>query len=100
MTRLAVILALLAGTASAHDWYPVACCSGKDCAPLSASDYELTAEGYRIIASGEIIPYGTERMSPDGSVHRCSWQGKPGNRTIGMNYDKPCFWVPMMGASR
>lgn len=95
--RLLVIAALLATPAAAHDWYPASCCHDRDCYSLSPDEYEITGEGYRIVATGEIIAFGRERPSPDGLFHRCSWSGNRARPTIGMGspVQGPCFWAPV-----
>lgn len=62
--------------AGAHEapsgWrYPVSCCGLRDCAPLPANALEPTPDGWRIIATGEVIPYGQVRASGDNQNHRC-----------------------------
>ena len=59
--------------ARAHDWYPIECCGGKDCAPADTvvrrddGSYLVMAQGVSMI-----IPDGYHwRQSPDGQVHVC-----------------------------
>lgn len=91
-TALAVLI--ISGTARAHDapsgWsYPAACCSGIDCREVPADWVAVRANGYRIVITGEVIPYGDPRLhfSPDGRTHWCSVAGSIDGRTI-------CLFVP------
>ena len=107
MTRLAVIftvamiaaLMTLAHRAKAHDWYPIECCSGMDCAP--AEKVEILPTG--AIASMLVPPahaapsvmvvttkHGTaivpanfpHRASKDGRVHACMRLGANGSMRL------------------
>lgn len=76
-----VVLVWLIELARAHDapsgWtYPIACCSGFDCREEASIAVRETAEGYRIVSTGEVIPYQDRRVrdSPDGLWHAC-WRG-------------------------
>lgn len=95
--RAAVVSALLAvhlagvAPAFAHDWYPRDCCSGRDCYPVADSDVAWTAGGWLIKATGEVVPHEKARFAPDGRFHRCSVQGKIGERTL-------CLFVPGLGS--
>lgn len=94
---LAVGTAGAAQTASAHDWYPHDCCSGHDCYPVDAEEIEVLPNGWRIIRTGETVPFGQttkrpwERESMDGQFHRCSLGGDPDAETL-------CLFVPAMGS--
>lgn len=81
---LALTFAFAAGRASAHSWYDSACCSGMDCAPVSASTIRATADGWLIhLEVGDhpmvkrpitkLLPYGDwhVRKSKDGDFHAC-----------------------------
>lgn len=101
MTRLAAILAVLGAPALAHDWYPLACCSAQDCYPVSTSDIDVAAEGYRIRSTGEVIPYDRARITPaegGGMFHRCSSLGDPSKPTLGQTQSQLCFWAPEAGS--
>ena len=59
--------------AHAHEWYPIECCGGKDCAAADTvvrhddGSYLVTAHGMSVV-----IPEGYHwRPSPDGQVHVC-----------------------------
>lgn len=82
-----------AHTAVAGWAYPYACCSGIDCREVEASAVSETMEGYRINATGEIIPYLDKKVkpSPDGKWHWCSQGGKPTTATI-------CLFAPFGGS--
>ena len=97
MTRFAVILTVtmltvlmaLAHRAKAHDWYPVECCSGMDCAPVEKVEIK-PAEAFTanaLIPQAHAAPsamvvttkHGTaivpanfpRRESKDGQLHAC-----------------------------
>jgi hypothetical protein len=97
MIRPALAVLALAGPAAAHDWYPWACCSDKDCAPVAVpADLRATPQGWHIPASGETIPFEDPRIRltpPEGGgeFHRCSVAGDPAARTI-------CLFVPVTGS--
>lgn len=75
-----VSLAALAGAlaalpaALAHDWYPLECCSDKDCAPADTvvrrgdGSYLVTARGMSAVIPAD---YSKWRRSPDGRMHIC-----------------------------
>lgn len=96
--RAAVILliALIPGLASAHSFYPLECCSDRDCYPVPVERVKTVPGGW-LVEGGTFIAYGEARPSPDGRFHICRREdGKGGLITIP---GKPaCFWAPM-GAS-
>jgi hypothetical protein len=67
------VLAVLPA-AHAHDWYPIECCGGGDCAPADGvvrrddGSYLLKARGMSIIVPAD-YPYW--RRSPDERIHVC-----------------------------
>ena len=72
----AASIALLAPPvdAQAHDWYPLECCSDRDCAP--ADTVERRDDGSYLVTSrgmSAVIPadYTRWRRSPDGRIHVC-----------------------------
>lgn len=72
--------------------YPYSCCSDRDC-KQAQGDVKETANGYRIVATGEIVPYGDRRIkdSPDGMFHVCQQAG---------DFDKGrilCLFIPPRG---
>jgi hypothetical protein len=81
-------LATLLGSASAkaHEWYPLNCCSEKDCRALIEANGEIvseTAEGWRLW-DGRLVKRGMAKLSPDGKFHLCETR----SRSI------LCFFVP------
>lgn len=73
--------------------YPFSCCSTADCREVrSPGVVRESAEGYRIVQTGEVIPFGDKKIkdSPDGEFHWCSVQGKNDSDTI-------CLFVPPRG---
>ena len=67
-------LGVFAADSEAHDWYPLECCSGQDCAP--ADTVELRPDGSYFVTSrglSAVIPsdYALWRKSPDGRIHVC-----------------------------
>jgi hypothetical protein len=85
MAALAVLVA--AGGAGAHNWYPVECCSGYDCAPLEAHRVKIVAGGY-VIDGKFTVPTKEVRRSQDEHYHACFPQ--PENLR--------CFFAPPMGS--
>ena len=87
----AVALCTVAGlfgsaSAKAHDWYPLSCCSEKDCRALVEANGETvseTAEGWHLW-DGRWVKRGKARLSPDGKFHLCETR----SRSI------LCFFVP------
>jgi hypothetical protein len=79
--KLLFVLALaLAATSNAlaHDWYPLPCCSDKDCYVLLAERGETVAEttaGWRLW-DGRTIPHELTKFSPDGRFHLCETPSK------------------------
>lgn len=72
------VLALWSSTAQAHDWYPISCCSDKDCHPLSEESGETvteSAEGWKLW-DGRTIARGIAKMSPDRRFHLCETSAK------------------------
>jgi hypothetical protein len=57
-------------TAVAHEWYPPACCSGGDCAPIAGTRVRAMISGY-VVDGRHIIPYGEVKTSQDGRFHAC-----------------------------
>lgn len=101
MTKIcgAVLAVLIADSALAHSWYPLDCCSGKDCAWISDRLVEITPGGYRVtLRPGDhpmvkapvthFVEYRKARPSPDGAYHICL---APGGATF------LCLFAPPMG---
>jgi len=64
---------LYALPASAHEWYPQECCSGRDC--LQADQMTIDHRGDRTVTVGNrriwVTKYLSPRPSPDDRVHIC-----------------------------
>lgn len=87
--RLALIAALILPIpALAHEattvqgqplgWkYGWECCSTTDCKPVADGDIEEGPNGYRVKATGEVVPYNDKRVkdSKDGTFHLCAQGG-------------------------
>lgn len=91
----AVVFIVAAVAANAHDWYPMECCSGQDCAPVDKAESSMPpmsvipgAAGLAPVApelpslvvttrhgSGVVPPDMPRRRSPDGRMHACVRQG-------------------------
>lgn len=99
---LVALLAMivLSSRGRAHEWYPLECCSDRDCwvAGIGGAEPEPRASpsGW-VLADGTLIPYHEARPSPDGRFHVCRHGGSTLGSVIRAN-DRPCLWVPM-GAS-
>jgi hypothetical protein len=70
---------LVAGPASAHDWYPYECCHELDCAPVDAID---TSSGELVVTTklGTVaVPASfARRESKDHRMHVCMRPGEAG----------------------
>jgi hypothetical protein len=91
-SRVLALTALVLGApaALAHDWYPRACCSDRDCHALVEENGETvteTAEGWKLW-DGRIIRRGLAQLSPDQRFHLCE---TPAKRII-------CFFAPPGGS--
>ncbi|MBJ6128316.1 hypothetical protein [Microvirga splendida] len=86
MIIVAALTAFSAPPALAHDWYPAACCSQRDCRHLEEADGETVLEipGGWQLWDGRIVPRGTAKLSPDRLFHLCEL---PDRRII-------CFFAP------
>lgn len=98
MILLAALITIgcLASPVLSHDWYPRACCSGKDCWQSAPSGVTATADGWRIESSGEVVPYDDPRVHPTppeggNDFHTCHLGGDPTLRIL-------CLFVPDFGA--
>ena len=82
---IAIGLLVYGASAWAHDFYEFRCCSGSlDCRPVPEGAIRETPEGYRIEATGEVVPYSDTRIrqSPDQRFHWCSVAGEEHSRTL------------------
>ena len=81
----------------AHDWYPVECCSQRDCMPARAIDVD--GYGWMTVTVGDTwieIPAGfTVRLSPDSRIHVCfrTHTGELDGRPITMPI---CLFLPAL----
>ena len=78
---------LSASVPSAHSWYPVWCCSEKDCRELSEEKGETVSEaqdGWHLW-DGRLVGRGIAKPSPDKKFHICE---EPTTRAI------ICFFAP------
>jgi hypothetical protein len=80
--------------ASAHSWYPKACCSGHDCESIPMSAVSQTPQGYHVIYTSprfgridEYIPMSSVQGSRDGEFHGC-WRPKT------LTPRNICFFAP------
>ena len=74
----------------AHSWYPVECCSEKDCEPLKADEVRDLPEGY-LFPNGQTVPNNLTRQSRDGQYHWCRIMG---TNIIIKSDDKYCVFIP------
>ncbi|MYZ50364.1 hypothetical protein [Propylenella binzhouense] len=82
---------VLAPVAQAHDWYPLSCCGGQDCEPVSNRSIQFTSRGWLVKNTGEVIPFSVAKASPDGQFHRCRMKvSQPDSSTR-------CLFVPFTG---
>jgi len=66
----------------AHDWYPIECCSGQDCAPVTAVSF-VAAQPDEPPVMVVTTMFGTKpvpknlvpKESPDSRMHACIYQG-------------------------
>ncbi len=74
---------LAAGIILAHSWYPIECCSEKDCHPVF--DAVEVEGGWQ--SGGRFYPDAIVKPSKDGQFHSCE----------GVFTKRPlCFFVPML----
>lgn len=66
------LLLCLTGMAGAHSWYPIECCSGQDCQPVSVDDLVEQSDGsWKYLPTGLVFPKETIRPSQDRHFHVC-----------------------------
>ena len=87
---------LLIPAASAHDWYPMECCRGNDCAEVEHATYDRAPDtDNKLPILAVTTKHGTalvpenfpHRESPDGKMHACMLPGPGDMRLI-------CLFVP------
>lgn len=78
----------LAVKVRAHEWYPVECCSGHDCAPIPAEQVRLTPQGWiwRNDHGAQLFSFDSDRLraSPDAQFHGCE---------LPLSKEKRCLFV-------
>ena len=90
------VVGLAASLGSAHQWYPVECCGGHDCAEVEQATYDRApdADGQLPILAVTTV-HGTalvpqnfpRRESPDGKMYACMIPGIGEMRLV-------CLFVP------
>ncbi len=79
-TFLAVFLGglFVQSLSDAHSWYPLLCCSDKDCHELLEERGETVTEGPAgfMLWDGRLIRKDTARLSPDTKFHLCERSDK------------------------
>lgn len=95
MRRLLFLSVFLSTGALAHSHYGWECCSGRDCKPIPVGDVKVTANGWHIKITGEVIPFGDKKIknSPDGEFHRCARSADFSAKGVTL-----CLYVPPAGA--
>jgi hypothetical protein len=91
-----VAAALLQSFAYAHDWYPMECCHGMDCAPVDSVETLAPASTNGLSAMIVTTKYGKvvvpadfpRRESKDNKMHACMRQGSTGRMHL------LCLFVP------
>ena len=88
---LAVGMALVSiSAATAHSWYPVECCDGRDCMRVDRVEHAEDG-GMRFSAGGMVIqiPKGfTQRPSRDNDTHVCVRKNGDGS------FAPRCVFIP------
>jgi hypothetical protein len=92
------LLSLVSG-ASAHSWYPYACCSDRDCWPMG-DDTDAREPDPRVVPGGYLTHDGIfvaerdTRPSRDGRFHICRQGGSRDGKVITPPQERPCLFVP------
>lgn len=73
-----------------HSWYPMECCSEKDCEIIEDGKVIDMPEGY-LFPNGQTVPHNMVRRSPDGKYHWCLLSG---TGSIIKSEDKYCVFIP------
>lgn len=98
LIKLVVLsLFVFATPALAHSWYSEACCEEEDCRPARAGEVQFTPEGWYVVPTKELIPFGDykEKISEDGEFHICQYY-KSGS--FNQELTTRCLYVPEVGA--
>jgi hypothetical protein len=92
LATVSVVMLFLEGAgARAHDWYPVWCCSDRDCRALIEERGETvleTPEGWQLW-DGRLIERGGAKPSPDRQFHLCEES---------TTHAIICFFAPLGGS--
>lgn len=81
--------------AKAHSWYEAECCDDRDCEPIPPDQVKVSPEGY-ITPDGQLIPFGSARVSADQDYHWCKYQ-KDSTKVIWPLDKRACFYAPAGG---
>ena len=87
LAACSVFYAFNSSASVAHSWYPISCCSERDCRPLTEARGESvleSPEGWGLW-DGRAIPRREAKASPDGKFHLCE---NPAKRIL-------CFFAPL-----
>ncbi len=71
--------------ARSHSFYPVDCCSNRDCSPLDPARISPAPGGYRVDGD-HFVAEKDARPSPDKHYHGCF--------PIATPWQLKCFWAP------
>lgn len=97
------LIGFVAGSAQGHSWYSGACCSDKDCAPITPDRVTWTREGWLVTLGpgdhpmsgrplSEIVPFDQVLPSQDSDFHACV---RPGvSPSLGTPDRIICLYVP------
>ena len=75
-----VLAAMAAFPSASHDWYPLECCSGTDCAVVEHVSYARSADAQADLpvllvttkhGTASVPPNFPRRASKDGEMHAC-----------------------------
>src|SRR5215207_5534569 len=81
------LFAIGSSASIAHDWYPISCCSERDCRALTEAKGESvweSLEGWELW-DGRKIARRAAKPSPDGEFHLCE---TPAHHVL-------CFFAPL-----
>ena len=82
--------------AQAHSWYPIECCSGRDCAEAQIESIHVPTAGNSLPVTIVKTKFGTAvvppnfplRESKDGQIHACMYPTQEGTMML------RCLFVP------
>jgi hypothetical protein len=96
MMRALVLLILMTSAALAHSWYPLECCSERDCYPVPVAKVKAVSGGW-LVEGSTFVRHQDARPSPDGQFHICRHQDGKG-AMIAIPGRAACFWAPIEGS--